>query len=170
MLRTAFNGLALSLFMTAAALLPLRDSAAQQGPGGIITGADVDAISQILINSGAEVMREAIGDVDGLLVEDDGLVFRVLFFQCEEGPCRIMHLRTRFTDATITDEQTHEWNNSSTFSRASRNAEGHPELRMDMLFSEGVPGVYFAEFMGYWYAMVPLYAEFIQTGDNPFVQ
>lgn len=170
MLRTAFNGLALSLFLTAAALMPARESAAQAAPGTIVTGADVDVITQILINSGAEVTREAVGDVDGLLVEDDGIVYRVLLFQCDDGPCRVMHLRTRFTDATIDDAKANEWNMTSTFSRAGRDENGNPELRMDLLFAEGVPAAYLTEFLSYWYAMVPLYAEFIETGDNPFLQ
>lgn len=136
----------------------------------IVTGSDQDRIAELLRGDGASVESEVVGGFDSFYIQDDGLIYQILFLRCDPGPCRMVQLRTRFVDGALTASQANEWNVLTSFARALISPEGIPELRMDIMMGAGVPEDVFLENLANWYALIPLYAQFISTGTNPFLQ
>ncbi len=169
MMRRSFLGLCSAVALAVTTLVAAPDVATAQETGAVVTGSQQDRIVEILTQNGASVENEVVGGFDSLYVEDRGLIYQMLFLRCDPAPCRMVQLRTRFVDGALSSAQANEWNVSTSFARSIIDPDGTPELRMDIMMGSGLPEDVFMETIANWYALIPMYAQFISTGTNPFM-
>jgi len=128
-------------------------------------------VMEILLLNGLPADTEPIdgGDVvaDQRVVVADRLVWFVYLYNCEDGRCSDIQLRTAFAGAGPSLDAMNDWNRAHRFTRAYRTSDGDAVLEMDINAEGGVTVGHISSLVPIWReAMSRYYFELIDNAET----
>ncbi|MCC5971196.1 MAG: YbjN domain-containing protein [Pararhodobacter sp.] len=140
---------------------------AQAQIGGMVSGADIDRITELAGAYGpAERQFHDIDDGPWIRAEMDDVVYTISFFNCTEGEnCTSVQLRAWWeSDDAHSLMQMNDWNRHRRFGAAYLDINDNATIEFDVNLTGGVTALNFDDTLQWWQLVL---TEFVETVIEP---
>ena len=157
-----------SIVSAAILVLALAAPLTAQAPnlGGMITGLDIDRVTEIASAYGTAERRTDDDGSPWVRAEIDGVIYTISFLNCDNGQnCGSVQFRAWWnSEGTHTIEQMNQWNRERRFSAAYLDNNNNATIEFDVSLAGGGTAVNFEDTMQWWQAVIRAFRD---TVINP---